>query len=176
MSAPRVLPLFKRTENDARTYALAVHKGQADKAGHAYWHHLMRVHDRFVAIAPSDMSEADFEIGRQAAWLHDVHEPDDRPFGPVTYADLANEGFSTAVCCTVATLTRDNGETYRQYIDRIIASCDRPALYVKIADLEDNLNPHRLARLDTDRAASLRSRYEPALEALRALTEPTAPR
>lgn len=167
MSAPRVLPPFKRTENDARTYALAVHKGQADKAGHAYWHHLVRVHDRFVEIAPADMTEADFEIGRQAAWLHDTIEQDDRPFGPVTYSDLSAEGFSVAVCCAVATLTRDPGETYRRYIDRIIDSCDQPATLVKIADLEDNLNPVRLGRLDPDKAASLRERYEPALAKLR---------
>lgn len=177
MGRPLVLPPLKRSENDARVYALAVHKGQADKAGLPFWHHLVRVHDRFADIAPTSMSEADFDIGRQAAWLHDVLEPDDRPFGRVEWHCLVAEGFNAHVVRAVDILTRKTDETYREYIERIATHGTPTVILVKIADLEDNLDLTRLGKLDPDKAASLRSRYEPALARLKAaLAEPTAPR
>lgn len=178
MGRPLVLPPLKRTRVDARRFAEAVHGGQTDKARVPYIEHVKDVaRAAGKEAARLGLSDEDQDAIVQMAYLHDVLEPDSRPFGAVTLDDLYAEGFPGHVVLSVLVLTREQGEAYCDYIDRIAKIGIMPAILVKIADLEDNLDPMRLGRLGADRAASLRARYEPALARLRAaLAEPTAPR
>ena len=80
------------------------------------------------------------EVSKAAAVLHDVLEDSD-----MTADDLRRAGISEAVVWAVVCLTRNKGETYSDFIDRI-----RPepvARLIKLADIEDNLNVLRLHEL-----------------------------
>ena len=67
------------------------------------------------------------------AWLHDVLEDTN-----VTRKDLEAAEFPTEVIEAVVAITRNDGETYLDYIQR----CKRNPLarMVKIADIRDNLS------------------------------------
>ncbi len=177
MGRPLVLPPLRRTRTDARKFAEIVHFGQVDKAGapyieHVYWVARDASKEAGRLGLPDDLEDAIAQIGQ----LHDVLEPDDRPFGHVSTDDLRAEGFSEDVIASVTLLTRCD-EPYADYIDAIAEADDVAAILVKIADLEDNLDPDRLGRLDPAKAASLRKRYEPALARLKAaLADPSQPR
>lgn len=79
---------------------------------------------------------------RVPAVLHDVIEET-----AATATDLLRAGFSAADVAIVDALTRrkSEGETYRQYIQRVIAAGPR-AQAVKLADL--NINLGRVHELD----------------------------
>lgn len=68
---------------------------------------------------------------RQAAMLHDVIED-----CGIRVADLQAAGFSPAVIAAVEALTGRPGETYEQYIDRLV-QCPLAAR-VKQADIEEH--------------------------------------
>ncbi len=108
--------------------AAEAHAGQKDRAGAPYILHPIRL-----------MIQMDSEDAMMAAVLHDVVEN-----SVWTLDDLRKEGFSNEVLNAVDSLThRDKeGENYWDYIQR--AKSDPIAIKVKLADLEDNLNPDRL--------------------------------
>ena len=108
--------------------AAEAHAGQKDRAGAPYILHPIRL-----------MIQMDSEDAMMAAVLHDVVEN-----STWTLDDLRKEGFSNEVLNAVDSLThRDKeGENYWDYIQR--AKSDPIAIKVKLADLEDNLNPDRL--------------------------------
>ena len=108
--------------------AAEAHAGQKDRAGAPYILHPIRL-----------MIQMDSENAMMAAVLHDVVEN-----SVWTLDDLRKEGFSNEVLNAVDSLThRDKeGENYWDYIQR--AKSDPIAIKVKLADLEDNLNPDRL--------------------------------
>ena len=108
--------------------AAEAHAGQKDRAGAPYILHPIRL-----------MIQMDSENAMMAAVLHDVVEN-----SVWTLDDLRKEGFSNEVLNAVDSLThRDKeGEDYWDYIQR--AKSDPIAIKVKLADLEDNLNPDRL--------------------------------
>jgi (p)ppGpp synthase/HD superfamily hydrolase len=105
---------------------------------------------------------AEDEHGRIVAYLHDVLEDTGldasvihHMFGPEVYAD-------------VWALTRDEGTTYDEYMERLILSGSRTAVAVKLADFADNLN---------GAPPSLRRRYMKAMSNLinrRVLAPPPA--
>lgn len=172
MGRPLVLPPLGRTWEDAARFAFIVHDGQADKAGAPYFEHVQRVASRVLNLADSATDAA-----QQIAYLHDVMEPDERPYGRIEWHCLVAEGFSPFVIRAVDILTRKAGETYGEYIERVALHGATTGILVKIADLEDNLDTDRLGKLDPAKAASLRKRYEPALARLRAaLADPAQPR
>ena len=84
--------------------AAKAHQGQADKGGNPYILHPLRV-----------MFSRKTEIERICAVLHDVIEDTD-----ITLVDLRNEGFSEEVIAAIDALTKRNGESYDDFIQRVI--------------------------------------------------------
>lgn len=149
-----------RTEIRARTYrdlmlhnavdvACAAHLGQSDKAGEPYIFHVFR-----VALAVRGDAE------RTVALLHDVVE--DTHW---TLEDLRVREFPEDVVEAVDALTRrKDEETYAQYVERLARN--PVARAVKLADLEDNLNPARISALPESERLNLAHRYHTAYRSL----------
>jgi hypothetical protein len=102
---------------------------------------------------------------RATAYLHDVVEDGllTLPMVRTTlYTVGAVDDSANSVLRAVATLTRRPFESYREYIDRIVASDDRTAMRVKQLDLFDHLSPYTRHTLEREKA----ERYVGALELL----------
>jgi (p)ppGpp synthase/HD superfamily hydrolase len=123
--------------------ALAAHRGQKDKGGNEYYLHPLRVAER--------CENAKEKI---VAVLHDVIEDTE-----YTADKLREEGFSEEIVEAVLSVTRQDGETYMDFIKR--AACNPIGKVVKIADLEDNMDITRLPEL-TDQDLSRLKRYHKA--------------
>lgn len=106
--------------------AVEAHRGQLDKAGKIYILHPMR-----VMLRGKDETEMIVGI------LHDVVEDT-----PVTLDMLRIEGFSEDVLEALACLTKEKGEDYGHFIDRVLTN--PLATQVKLYDMEDNLNRDRI--------------------------------
>lgn len=145
-----------------KAFAEKLHRGQTDKAGAPYIGHVLRVYRNLLRLFP----DASFDEQR-AALLHDVIEDCD-----VSADDLRSAGFSERTIAIVEAVTKraDDGLTYIERIERLVASGDISAMRVKIADLTDNSDPARLDLLTPEKALSLGKRYGRALEILRAAT------
>lgn len=118
------------------------HHGQKDKAGQPYVEHLKRV----ASSMPND-------ILKTIAILHDILED------TFVTRDMLLHLFSSTVVYNVDRLTRKDGESYSEYIDKILGSI--PACKVKLADLEDNMNLSRLKEI-TDEDFDRVKKYEKA--------------
>jgi len=127
--------------------AARAHAGQVDKAGAPYVLHPIRV-----------MLRVRSPIERMVAVLHDVVEDTD-----VTIAELEREGFPEEVIAAVEALTRRSSETYEEFVAR--AAQHPIAKRVKCADLDDNLDPARIAN-PTERDSERTERYRRAKEFL----------
>jgi len=123
------------------------HKGQTDKAGKPYINHPLRV-----------MNQMKSEDEKIVAVLHDIVEDTD-----ISLNDLRNEGFSEEVVSAVECLTKQDGENYDSYIERI--SFNPLAVKIKLADLEDNKDLTRLPEV-TDKDLERLEKYDKALEKL----------
>lgn len=110
----------------ALAIAATAHLAQRDKAGAPYALHPLRLALR--AETPEE---------QMAAALHDVVE--DTPW---TLEQLAQEGFPSKVIAALDHLTKREGESYEQFIER--AASHPIARRVKLFDLEDNLDPRRM--------------------------------
>ena len=108
--------------------ALKAYSGQKDKAGKTYILHPLRIMSKM---------ESEYEIS--TALLHDVIEDSD-----YTAENLLAEGIPREVVEAVQLLSKIEGETYDQFIDRIVGNA--LASKIKLADIEDNIN---LLRLDS---------------------------
>jgi len=128
--------------------ALEKHTGQKDKIGKAYILHPLRV-----------MTQMETEEEMTVAVLHDVIEDT-----PTTAKDLEKAGFSKRIVQAVEALSRQNGEKYEDYIDRVAAN--ELAVKVKIADLRDNTSVGRLIMVTEDDIARV-ARYKKALAKLK---------
>jgi hypothetical protein len=95
--------------------------------------------------------------------LHDVLEDT-----TVTREELLAEGFSRQALEALDAVTRRPGEPFEALIRR--AAAHPIVRQVKIADLMDNLDPERLARLPASEGAGLRAKYQAALAILRPTT------
>jgi GTP diphosphokinase / guanosine-3',5'-bis(diphosphate) 3'-diphosphatase len=117
-----------------RAIALAatVHSGQRDKAGAPYILHPLRMMLKMKTVET-----------QMAAVLHDVVED-----CGVTPALLAYEGFPASVIEAVGALTKriidGSEEPYEEFIRR--AAQNPIARLVKLADLEGNMDPSRIAQ------------------------------
>lgn len=140
--------------NDTELIALAdaiaerAHADQVDKAGEAYIGHPRRVAahvDRLYPQAPAGVTAA--------ALLHDVVEDTD-----ITPPALIEAGIPLRVVATVDAVTKRTGEPVESYFERVRA--DDWAVMVKTADLADNTDPKRLARLDAAMRERLTAKYE----------------
>ena len=135
---------------EAVSLAARLHGAQTDKLGEPYLGHLVRVMLRLPTDALDDE--------KVAALLHDVIE--DVPDGSRL---LAEAGVPARVIGLVATLTRRDGEDYDAFIDRVAGT---PARRVKRADVEDNSDPGRLARLPAETRERLLKKYARAIRVL----------
>lgn len=117
------------TVEDAVFIAARAHRGQKDKAGAPYLLHPLRL-----------MLRMDTEAAMTAAVLHDVVEDTEW-----TLERLREAGFSEEVLEAVDCLTHREGESYRQFVERV--RTNPIARQVKIADLEDNMNVRRMNQL-----------------------------
>ena len=123
------------------------HEGQTDKAGKPYIEHPLRV-----------MNQVESEEEKIVAVLHDIVEDTD-----ISLDELRNEGFSEEVVSAVECLTKQDGENYDSYIERI--SFNPLAVKIKLADLEDNRDLTRLPEV-TDKDLERVEKYDKALEKL----------
>lgn len=137
-------------------YVQQLFRGVTDHGGVPYWTHCERVAQRLT-----DPEE------RLAGLLHDVIEDTE-----VTAADLLARGYSRHVVEIVELVSRDksNGLTYIQWVESIVATGNRAAMRVKLADNEDNSDPVRIANLPPEKR-SIKRRYERSKRILRAALE-----
>jgi (p)ppGpp synthase/HD superfamily hydrolase len=144
------------TLEDAISLAVQAHRGQVDKAGQPYILHPLRV-----------MLGLDTEAERLAGVLHDVVEDtrDREPEGRITLATLRQLGFPEIVVEALDCLTRREGESYEDFIQRL--KPNPLARRVKLADLTDNLDVRRLESIG-ERDLERLNRYIRARQALRA--------
>ena len=133
---------MRPTLEDAIALAARAHRGQVDKSGEPYILHSLRV-----------MLKQESEAARIVAVLHDVVEDT-----AVSINGLRAAGFDDEICDAIDSLTRRPDEIYEDMIARVAAN--PIARRVKLADLEDNMDPRR--RLDGAREAERQGRYREA--------------
>lgn len=131
---------------DALFLAATAHADQTDKAGAPYITHILRM----VTAALMRGCAPDVAI---VAALHDVVEDT-----VLTTEDLAASGFSASVVAAVDALTRRDGESYDDFIQRCrdggaVAKC------VKLLDIDDNTRPERMDRLERETRIRLTAKY-----------------
>lgn len=139
---------------DAYRLAAELHRGQVDKVGRPYIEHLSRVFLRVL--------ELDGDRSQQiAALLHDSIEDQSMTWGGLIKAGVPDEAAELVV-----NLSRKPRQDYLDYIRQIRGK----AVMVKLADLEDNLDPQRLMLLEAGLGAEvvdrLRAKYERARDVL----------
>jgi len=123
----------------AISIALLAHEGQLDKGGEPYILHPLRV---MMKLKDNNL--------RIIAILHDVIED-----CGLTLDNLVSKyGVPFELARIVDILSRKEGESYDEYIERI--SKNYKAIKVKLADLEDNMDLNRInnpTQKDYDRVA-----------------------
>ncbi len=121
----------RRLDNleDIIAFAVEAHRGQTDKVGDPYILHPLRM-----------MSRLQGTHVRMAALLHDVVEDTGHSLD-----ELRTRGVPEPVLAAVDCLTKRDGESYDQFLDRVLTSTI--AKKVKLADLEDNMEVRRLSEV-----------------------------
>lgn len=117
------------TLDKAILIAVQAHNGQKDRYGVNYILHPLRVMLRFES-----------ETKMIVAILHDVVEKTDW-----TLEKLREQGFNDTVLDAVNLLTRQGQQPYMEYIENL--KDNNIARKVKIADIEDNMNPQKMDKL-----------------------------
>lgn len=126
------------------------HKNQMDKAGKPYF-----LHPVYISLNECVKGKA-----KIVATLHDIIEDTD-----VTKEDLINMGFENEIIEAIVLLTRDKEVDYFDYIRSIRDSKNTYAYWVKIADLEHNMDLDRLNDV-TDKDLKRVEKYQKALDIL----------
>jgi len=137
---------------DAITFAAQAHQGQLDKLDEPYIFHPMRV---MLRVKDDGGSEAEIV----AAALHDVVEDTD------TTVEEIEQLFSHEVAVLVDAMSRRDGEDYVKYMERCAAG-GPSAIRLKRADLTDNSDPERLARMPAEMRRELETKYQSGFEVL----------
>ena len=125
------------TLDTAVIIAAQAHQKQKDRYGVNYILHPLRVMLRFE-------SETEMIV----AILHDVIEKTEW-----TLKKLREQGFNDTVLKAVNLLTRQDEQPYMEYIEKLRGN--RIARKVKIADIEDNMNPRRMGTLSDENLEKL---------------------
>lgn len=136
--------------NKAIEIAAIAHTGQVDKAGAPYILHPIRI-----------MLTRENELEQICAVLHDVVEDSD-----FTFEELRKQGFSEKVIDVLDCLTKRDGESYNEFIGRVLKN--ETACQVKLADINDNMNLTRIknpSEKDRERIA----KYKKAVERILAM-------
>jgi (p)ppGpp synthase/HD superfamily hydrolase len=121
----------------------AAHEGQYDKMGQPYFLHPLRVMNNL---------ETNDEELKIIALGHDLFEDTD-----VTPGQLEMEGFSDRVILGIEALTKRKEKSPEDYLAGILAN--RDAIRVKLADLEDNMNPRRMVGI-TEKDLARMQKYQ----------------
>lgn len=119
---------FKREK--ARLFALSHHGEQVGRTYgeiEPYFSHLERVVRLVGMMNKTEKAEV-------VAWLHDTVEDTNTSLAEIS------ENFGEDVAKCVDVLSNRDGENYFDYIQRIIDSQDETAIWVKRADLIENLS------------------------------------
>lgn len=130
----------------AEEIARKAHAGQVDKTGADYITHPERVAARVLRAGGSPAAVA-------AAWLHDSVEDSEQ----ITPSVLRKQGISEEVIAAVDAVTKREGEGLDAYCARIAAN--PIALKAKEADLADNTDPARVAKLPEETQRRLAAKY-----------------
>ncbi len=138
----------------AKRLAESTHLGQKRFDGSPYITHV-----KGVATQVSLIPDVTWEM-ICAAWLHDVVEDHN------VSVDKIEQYFGLRVRELVVALTRDEGETYEAFIDRIVD--DEQAAQIKICDITNNLSTLPLPSSENYKR-NLSSRYIKALARLYAV-------
>jgi|SRR5690625_345621 len=120
--------------DQALKIAIEQHENQVDKAEMSMIYHAIRVAKRSTDSVCDTTERLDYERLHAIGLLHDVLED-----GVISFDELSRVIDDVQVLQAVKELTRSKDETYREYIERL--SSNRMATQVKIADLEDHLEP-----------------------------------
>jgi len=123
------------------------HEGQFDKAGKPYYEHPLAV------MKLLKTKDEELEI---IALGHDLLEDT-----VVTERKLRSLGFSERVLRGINSLTKEEGETYEEYKNKVKENKD--AIKVKIADLKHNMDIKRLVVVtaaDLERQKRYKEFYE----------------
>jgi (p)ppGpp synthase/HD superfamily hydrolase len=142
LAGPELVETAERVARDA-------HRDQVDKAGHPYADHPARVAARV----------ADDPVAASVAWLHDTVEDTG-----TTLEGLRVLGFPAVVREAVDAMTRRGDEDPDAYYERVAGN--ETAVRVKRADIADNSDPQRLARLDEALRERLEEKYAHATRRL----------
>jgi len=140
--------------NKAIEIAAKAHSGQVDKGGNSYILHPLRVMQNFC--------ESESEATKICAVLHDVVEDTD-----ITLDDLRAEGFSEEIITALDCLTKRDGESYDEFISRILTN--EIACRVKNGDLADNMDLTRIpnpTEKDKERVKKYRDAADRIMDAL----------
>lgn len=132
----------------AMKLCFSAHRDQVDKSGLPYVFHPFHLAEQ--------MEDEDTTI---VALLHDVVEDTE-----ITFADLAQMGFSQQVIGAIQAMTHAEGVPYLEYVDQIK---DNPiARRVKLADLRHNSDLSQLDQVD-EKALERVKKYQAAIALLK---------
>ena len=129
--------------------AFLAHGNQRDKEGEPYFLHPIHV-----------AKNVETRDEKMVALLHDVLED-----SGITEENLQMMGFSEEIISAVKALTRGRFQSYSEYIKQVRKN--PLARKVKLADIQDNMNPNRLKKLNALTQRRLKNKYENAIHILR---------
>lgn len=126
---------------------LEAHYGQRDRNGLPYCLHPIRVSNRVPTIRAKSL-----------ALIHDTIED-----GPIDFVQRLSLLLPYDLVQSCLLLSRVEGETYENYIERIATQGESDELLVKLADLQDNSD---ISRMDESARRASVERYHPAYDRL----------
>ena len=124
-----------------------VFEGKKRKSGVPYLNYLIAVSNKF-----SD------DKTKVIALLHDIMQETE-----ITANDLSEIGFPSDIVKTVVLMTREENESYDEFINRIIGSKNDRALQIKKVDIEQSMDLHDIEVTD-DYLNRIEVKYKPQYE------------
>lgn len=129
---------------------------KVDKGNNPYMEHL-----EYVSFHGRNETE------KIVGLLHDILEDTH-----LTRTDLLDMGFSSEIVDTVFLLTHSKNLSYNEYIERIIKSKNKMAMYIKKIDMEHNMDLTRLKNKTEKDIKRVNEKYKPNyLKIVKALEE-----
>lgn len=125
-----------------------VFDGKRHASGVLYMDHLLSVANRFTD-----------DKAKVVALLHDIVKETE-----LTAGDLNYIGFPSDIVKTVILMTREQGESYDEFINRIINSKNSMALQIKKVDLEQNMNLNNYETVPDEYLNTISVKYRPQYE------------
>lgn len=126
---------------------MEAHYGQRDRNGLPYCLHPIRVSNRVPTIRAKSL-----------ALIHDTIED-----GPEHFVERLSELLPYDLVQSCLLLSRVEGESYKNYIERVATQGGVDEIQVKLADLEDNSS---ISRMDDNARRMSIERYHPAYDRL----------